>query len=141
MQLFQNVKECFGFGKPKPSPKTTKPKNLTPAQRTEKQRALSKLEQTVIGWGRIIKLIAFPFFFLSAWLTTKGLFDSKIEAHAANTEGMITAAMTAIVAAVMIGGANMLLFSLASHASKKQRWQVIGLVCCISAVSRSYLNV
>lgn len=97
----------------------------------ENKEEIDRLNSWLMGCERITKFMAFLFVGLSAWLTTKGLFDAKIEAHAANTEGMVTAAMTAIVAAIMIGGANMLLFGLATHASKKQRWQVIGLTAAI----------
>lgn len=131
MKFFKKAAVWFGLAKADPINKKPAPKKHSSKQRKQHQHNVTKLEHTVMGWERAIKLIAFPFFLLSAWLTTKGLFDAKIEAHAANTEGMITAAMTAIVAAIMIGGANMLLFGLATHASRNQRWQVIGLVCCI----------
>ena len=62
---------------------------------------------------------------LSSWLTTKGLFDKAIEASVASPEGMITAAMSAVVAAVLVGGATMMLFGVATGAFKAQFRQVL----------------
>ena len=74
-----------------------------------------------------IILMTFSAFCLSSWLTAKGLFDKAIEAGVSNTEGMITAAMTAVVAATLIGGGTMLLFGIAINTVKRQRWQVAKL--------------
>lgn len=97
----------------------------------EKNEDLKALERSLSRWEMVAKLMALPTMILAAWLTTKGLFDSTIEAHAANTEGMVTAAMTALVAIVLIGGGTMLLFDLAMQAGRKQRKQVIGLTLAI----------
>ena len=51
---------------------------------------------------RIIMLCLIISFALSAWLTTKGMFDKAIEAGVANMEGMVTAAMSATVAATVL---------------------------------------
>jgi hypothetical protein len=97
----------------------------------EKNEDLKTLERSLSRWEVVAKLMALATMILAAWLTTKGLFDSTIEAHAANTEGMVTAAMTALVAIVLIGGGTMLLFDLAMQAGRKQRKQVIGLTLAI----------
>ena len=93
---------------------------------------LQALGASLLRWNSIAKLIALTAMVLSAWLTTKGLFDATIEANAANTEGMVTSAMTAAMAAVVIGGGTMLLFGLPMHAGKAQRGHVIGLTLAIT---------
>lgn len=92
---------------------------------------IEKIERQLARWQVLAKLIALPTMILAAWLTTKGLFDSQIEAHAANTEGMITTTMTAVVAIVVIGGGTMLLFDLAIEAGRAERKQVIGLAAAL----------
>lgn len=76
----------------------------------------------------IITLCMLSTFALSSWFTTKGLFDKAIEAGVANMEGMITAAMSAAVAATSLGVATILLMSVAAGALKKQRFAVLLLV-------------
>jgi nitric oxide reductase activation protein len=98
---------------------------------TQGNEELKTLERSFSRWEMVAKLMALPTMILATWLTTKGLFDSTIEAHAANTEGMVTVAMTALVAIVLIGGGTMLLFDLAMQAGRKQRKQVIGLTLAI----------
>ena len=95
-------------------------------------KELLKLEESLARWEMIVKLVAVCIICLSAWLTAKGLFDATIEAHAANTEGMVTACMTAAVAAIMIGAGTMLLFCLAMHAEKKQLKHIIALTLAIA---------
>lgn len=86
-----------------------------------------------------IILVTFIAFGLSSWLTAKGLMEKSIEAGVATTEGSITAVMSAVVAASLLGVSTMSLFGIALHAKHKQRWQVGGLalallpfVLCIS---------
>ncbi len=92
---------------------------------------LEKLEHSIAGWERFIRLMVFPFAVLSAWLSAKGLFDARIADFASSTEGMITAAMTAVIAALMVFGANTLLFGLATQVTRKQRWKVVALTIAI----------
>lgn len=63
-------------------------------------------------------------FLLSAWLTSKGLYDKAIEAGVATPEGMTTAFLSAIVAATLIGVGTTILFSLAISATKRHSWMV-----------------
>ncbi len=73
---------------------------------------------------RIIMLCLAISFSLSAWLTTKGMFDKAIEAGVANMEGMITAAMSAAVAATALGCATILLMGVAAETFRSQRFAV-----------------
>ena len=72
-----------------------------------------------------IILITLAAFFLSSWLTAKGLFEKAIEAGVADIFGITTAAMSAIVAAALIGGGTIMLMGLAVNASKKQVWPIV----------------
>lgn len=92
---------------------------------------IDTLERQLARWQVLAKLIALPTTILAAWLTTKGLYDSTVEAHAASTEGMVTATMTAVVAIIIIGGGTMLLFDLAVEAGRAQRKQVIALAAAL----------
>lgn len=92
---------------------------------------INTLDRQLARWQVLAKLIALPTMFLAAWLTTKGLYDSTIESHAANIEGMITATMTAMVAIVLLGGGTMLLFDLALFSGRTQRWQMSGLAATL----------
>lgn len=80
---------------------------------------------------RIILLATLAAFVLSSWLTAKGLFDKAIEAGVASTEGMVTALMSSVVAATLVGGGTMLLFGIAMEAGKRQRWHVAGLATAL----------
>ncbi len=124
--FFTSTTHDAGRKQNKNSGSVKKHQSLTPCEQD-----IDRLERALLVWERMIRFMAFPFICLSSWLTTKGLFDAKIEAHAANTEGMITAAMTAIVAAIMIGGATMLLFGLATHATRAQRGKLIMLTVAL----------
>lgn len=73
---------------------------------------------------RITMLCLLITFGQSAWLTTKGMFDKAIEAGVANMEGMITAAMSATVAATALGCATILLMGIAAQTFKQQRLAV-----------------
>ena len=65
---------------------------------------------------------------LSCWLTAKGIFDKTIEAGVATPEGMITAMMSAAVAATLIGAGTIMLFGVAMNAARHQRWQIASLI-------------
>lgn len=99
-------------------------------KQTEKQE-IENFTNFLNGCSRAANFFVFCLYVLSGWLTTKGLFDATIEAHAANTEGMITAMMTAIAAAIIIGGGTILLSGLAMHAQAKQRGRVIALTLAL----------
>lgn len=61
------------------------------------------------------------------WFTTLGLFNAAVEAGVASPSGLGTALMSAMLAAVLIGAANIILFQIAANALKQQRWAVAGL--------------
>ena len=75
----------------------------------------------------IVALVMFAAFGLSSWLTGYGLMSKALEAGVADTTGMITALMSSVVAASLIGAATMSLFSIALRAHKKQSWHIAGL--------------
>ncbi len=95
---------------------------------------LSDLHALITAHGRrqrIIMLCLLTTFGLSAWLTTKGMFDKAIEAGVANMEGMITAAMSATVAATALGCATILLMGIAAESFRRQRLAVALLVLAL----------
>ncbi len=79
----------------------------------------------------IVALVMFAAFGLSSWLTGYGLMSKSVESGVANTTGMITALISAITAASLIGVATMSLFSLALRAHKKQCWHIVFLAMAL----------
>ena len=79
----------------------------------------------------VLALTMFIAFVLSSWLTGYGLMSKSVESGVANTTGMITALMSAVAAAALMGTATMSLFSLALRAQRKQCWHVAFLALAL----------
>lgn len=97
----------------------------------EEERARTQRTSQHLWRYRLILFATFGAFLLSCWLTAKGLFDRAIEAGTASPEGMVTALMSAAVAATLIGLATMLVFGVALGAIKRQRWSLVFLAIAL----------
>ena len=102
-----------------------------PTRRQARLRAIERAEAAHTGRHMRVVLAMMGAFALSCWLTAKGLFDKTIEAGVASAEGMLTAIMSAAVAATLTGAGTIMLFGVAMQAARHQRVQVMALALCL----------
>lgn len=92
----------------------------------------------------LITLLTIIAMVLSMMLNAKGLFDKSVEAGVADTIGIISALATAIVAGLLVGAGQIMLFSATINAYRSQRTSIVSLTAVllifaygISAVSNA----
>ncbi len=107
-------------------------RRATQIEKARAGREIADLEAVHRGRHLIVLLLTLCGFALSSWMTAKGLFDRSIESGTATVPGMVTALMSATVAATLVGGATMLLIGIAMDARKLQRWAVAGLALALT---------
>jgi len=96
----------------------------------------------VPGLLRIIQLLSLAAALGSGIMTSRSIYDKAVEAGVADTIGIVSGLVCAVIAGLLVGGGQMLLFTVTVHAHKSQSRQIWGLTAvllvftlCISSLS------